>query len=292
MAYFIVLKYLRSLEEFKKNPHVKIPPKSPCANPQILGIFKNQILCRKEFFLTFGPTGPAASWPIRTFGPAAALFFPPTGYFPSPLFPTGPRPVKPATFFLLPHWSQSHKAPPPAGLTPPPQSTPTSPLEEKMAASIPLHSPINRCHFPSSITGNRRLQSGAIEAPSTPAIEGTRPPPPRLRPIKGRPALGEDSHTSNTPSLSSQRALAVAHLSRSSAAGEMPPHRLSSRGNPTIDLACPSFPSPTPRSELSGTRAAGGRAPVSSQAWQWPPVHGGPGWRDPRTCGLGPLVFL
>jgi hypothetical protein len=41
-----------------------------------------------------------------------------------------------------------------------------------------------RRHFPYSINGNRRLQSGAIEAPSTPAIEGARPPPPRLRPMK------------------------------------------------------------------------------------------------------------
>jgi hypothetical protein len=50
MAYFIFPKSLRSLEEFRKNPHVKIAPKSPCANFQSLGIFKNQILFEKEFF--------------------------------------------------------------------------------------------------------------------------------------------------------------------------------------------------------------------------------------------------
>jgi hypothetical protein len=49
MAYFIFLKSLRSLGEFTKNPHVKIPPKSPCANFQSLGIIKNQILFGKEF---------------------------------------------------------------------------------------------------------------------------------------------------------------------------------------------------------------------------------------------------
>jgi hypothetical protein len=49
MAYFIFLKYLRSLEDFKKNPHVKIPPKSPPTNFQSLAIFKNQILFGKEF---------------------------------------------------------------------------------------------------------------------------------------------------------------------------------------------------------------------------------------------------
>jgi hypothetical protein len=138
MAYFIFLKYLRSLEKFRKNPHVKIPPKSPCANLQSLGIFKNQILFRKEFFLTFGPTGPAASWPIQTFGLAAVLFFPPTDRPPppSPLglgLSAGPAHLtaQPATFFLLPHRSQSHKAPPPAGLALPPRLTPTHPPKEK-----------------------------------------------------------------------------------------------------------------------------------------------------------------
>jgi hypothetical protein len=46
MTYFIFLKSLRSLEEFRKNPHIKIPP----TNFQSLGIFKNQILFGKEFF--------------------------------------------------------------------------------------------------------------------------------------------------------------------------------------------------------------------------------------------------
>jgi hypothetical protein len=39
MAYYIFLKSLSSLEEFRKNPHIKIPPKSPCANFQSLGQF-------------------------------------------------------------------------------------------------------------------------------------------------------------------------------------------------------------------------------------------------------------
>jgi hypothetical protein len=161
-----------------------------------------------------------------------------------------------------------------------------------MAASLLLHSPIKRLHSPSSIPGNRRLQSGGIEASSTPAIEGTQPPPPRLHPIKGRPALSEDPHTSNAPSLSPQRALAVAFPSRGSAAGETPLHRLPNRSNPIVELACLSFPSPARWSELSGTGATGGRASVSSRAWQWPPVHGGPGRRGPQTRGLGPQVFL
>jgi hypothetical protein len=84
MAYFIFLKSLRSLEEFRKNPHVKIPPKSPCANFQSLGIFKKiKFYSEKNFSRHFRP--------IQPFGPAAAhsLFF----FFLSnrslPLFPLG-----------------------------------------------------------------------------------------------------------------------------------------------------------------------------------------------------------
>jgi hypothetical protein len=74
MTYFIFLKYLISLEDFSKNPHIKIPPKSPTTNFQSLGIFKKQFFIRKRFFLTFGPAairpfGPVAGRPIQPFGP-------------------------------------------------------------------------------------------------------------------------------------------------------------------------------------------------------------------------------
>jgi hypothetical protein len=65
MTYFIFLKYM-SLEEFRKNPCVQIPPKSPSANFQSLGMFKNSIYIRKEIFFNFRPSGqPAhpAFWP-------------------------------------------------------------------------------------------------------------------------------------------------------------------------------------------------------------------------------------
>jgi hypothetical protein len=70
MAYYIFLKYLRSLEEFRKNPHVKIPPKSPSTNFQRLGKFKNPIFIRKEFFLRIRPTRPslAHAGPLCTAG--------------------------------------------------------------------------------------------------------------------------------------------------------------------------------------------------------------------------------
>jgi hypothetical protein len=60
MTYYIFLKSLRSLEEFRKNPHVKIPPKSPSTIFQSLAIIKNQILIRKEFFLHIRPSGQPA----------------------------------------------------------------------------------------------------------------------------------------------------------------------------------------------------------------------------------------
>jgi hypothetical protein len=50
MAYYIFLKSLRSLEEFRKNPHTQIPPKSPSTNFQSLDIIKNQIFIRKRIF--------------------------------------------------------------------------------------------------------------------------------------------------------------------------------------------------------------------------------------------------
>jgi hypothetical protein len=59
MAYFMFLKYLDSLEDFRKNPHVKIPPKSSCANFQSLGIFKNLIFIQKGIFLRFRPIQPS-----------------------------------------------------------------------------------------------------------------------------------------------------------------------------------------------------------------------------------------
>jgi hypothetical protein len=75
MAYYIFLKSLRSLEEFRKNPHVKIPPKSPCANFQSLGKFKNPIFNSEILFLRFRPgrpCGPLDHWPSRPHWPLSS----------------------------------------------------------------------------------------------------------------------------------------------------------------------------------------------------------------------------
>jgi hypothetical protein len=60
MAYYIFLKSCRSLEEFRKNPHVKITPKSPSTNFQSLGKLKNPIFNSEILFLDFGPADLAA----------------------------------------------------------------------------------------------------------------------------------------------------------------------------------------------------------------------------------------
>jgi hypothetical protein len=70
-AYYIFLKSLRSLEEFRKNPHVKIPPKSPSINFQSLGKFKNSIFNSEIIFPCFRPgqpCGPFGLWPSQPIG--------------------------------------------------------------------------------------------------------------------------------------------------------------------------------------------------------------------------------
>jgi hypothetical protein len=73
MAYYIFLKSLRSLEEFRKNPYVKIPPKSPSTNFQSFAKFKNPILIQKFFFLAFGLANLAARLASGPASPPAAL---------------------------------------------------------------------------------------------------------------------------------------------------------------------------------------------------------------------------
>jgi hypothetical protein len=64
MAYYIFLKSLRSLEEFRKNHHVKIPPKSP-TNFQSLGKFKNPTFNSEILFPCFRPGRPCGPLGLR-----------------------------------------------------------------------------------------------------------------------------------------------------------------------------------------------------------------------------------
>jgi hypothetical protein len=94
MAYLIFLKYLRSLEEFRKNPHVKIPPKSPSANFESLGEFKNQIFnSKKSFFFTFGRA--TLTGPLGPAGPS-----PPVGRSPAHLASQSLGPRVPLAYFV------------------------------------------------------------------------------------------------------------------------------------------------------------------------------------------------
>jgi hypothetical protein len=132
MAYYIFQKSLRSLEEFRKNPHVKIPPKSPSLISQSRAIIKNQILFRKEFFLHIRPN--------RHSGEPTA-----------PPFPAGrARVLSPSR--LARHWRICQKPsllqvcaarrrrllplPPPSGPHP---SAPSSTLRRPIPATPPTH---------------------------------------------------------------------------------------------------------------------------------------------------------
>jgi hypothetical protein len=73
MTYYIFLKSLRSLEEFRKNPHVKIPPKSLSTNFQSLVKLKNLIFNSEIIFPCFWPgqpCGPFSLWPSQPTGRA------------------------------------------------------------------------------------------------------------------------------------------------------------------------------------------------------------------------------
>jgi hypothetical protein len=86
MAYYIFLKSLRSLGEFRKNPHVKIPPKSPSINFPSLDKFKIQFLFKKNSSSEFSPLGPAslptppalACQPVQAIQPSPAQNAQPT----------------------------------------------------------------------------------------------------------------------------------------------------------------------------------------------------------------------
>jgi hypothetical protein len=88
IPFIFIPKILKSPEDFRKNPHVKIPPKSPPTNFQSLGIFKNQIFIRKRIFLHFWPNRPSGQ-PTQ---PRPTCF--PTGCSPSPHWASASRPAQ------------------------------------------------------------------------------------------------------------------------------------------------------------------------------------------------------
>jgi hypothetical protein len=89
MAYYIFLKSLRSIEEFRKNPHVKIPPKSPSTNLQSLGKFKNPIFISEILFLLISARPTLR--PTWNHSPASPLATPSPAGRKCPADPSSPR---------------------------------------------------------------------------------------------------------------------------------------------------------------------------------------------------------
>jgi hypothetical protein len=219
---------MTSLEEFRKNPHVKIPPKSPCANFQSLGIFKNKILFGKEF-------SPSLS-AHPAFRPS--LFFPPLPHWATASWPAQPT--------ARPNWPPSSSSRTDTGHArccrrPASRRLPGRPDastgREKRPHLIPLHfPPLIGAISPSSIPETGAFNP-TIEAPSTPVIEDARP---RLLPIKADPTPGEAPHTSN--------ALTRPHRRPSEPSFPSPVSRPStaSRATATPQLSSPARPPPRP----------------------------------------------
>jgi hypothetical protein len=234
----------------------------------------------KNFFFTFSPIGPAASWPIRPFGPAAAHFFLfSTGR--SPPLPIGPQPL-------------GRPSSPSRPSRPSSSSSQTGAVcasrHHRSASRRPMDGPDylrrrknNDCitppSFPSSIPGNRRLQSGGIEASSTPATEGTRPPPPHLRPIKGRPP------SVKTPTPPTLLLLALNVPSPPPFRAEAPPSVRRPSTAATLSSNSPARPSPPPPlvgalGHQSGRRPSSGELLSAAMAV-------GPRWTGPaRSTGF------
>jgi hypothetical protein len=207
MAYFIFLKSLRSLGEFRKILISKFLLNLLVQISKALVYSKIKFYSEKNFSRHFRP--------IRPFGPVSFFF---TGQFSLP-FPLGlGLPASPAH----PHGPTGHLSssshtevgrawrrcwPASSRLQGHPDA---STRREKRPHLIPLHFPNYSVPSPTSSI----METGAIEAPSSRQLKALDPPLPRLRPIKADPSDGEASHTSNTPSPSPHRALVVVLLSR------------------------------------------------------------------------------
>jgi hypothetical protein len=179
VAYYIFLKSSRSLEEFRKNPHLKISPKSPSTNFQSLAIIKNQIFIRKRIFLHFRPIRPSgqpaysASRPM----PPPGLRFPRPAN--RPTLPPGLRPVTGPSWPTREVISLLATQPPPRQAAMAAATFPTSP--SPYGRPLPLLNPgLNRdlqLLFIPPFNPRRRPFPN-----SSPELPGRRPSSPRLIP--------------------------------------------------------------------------------------------------------------
>jgi hypothetical protein len=293
MAYFIFLKSLRSLEEFRKNPHVKIPPKSSCANFQSLGIFKNQILFRNHFFLRFRPNRPSPDQPrpeqpwricqkaplLRVCAVRQRCFLPrrcqwgPTRQIHPFLAPTD---LKHASTRALPQLIAPCL---PASITATPIKAPYSPalIPPLESPLTPPHSAINGVGRKSSVVTHQHFHP---EHPRPP-IKGEHPPPSFTAPLPA--AIPLSPRLSNTLTEHRRR--------RTFTAIARPPRCSSTSGEALDRIPASSSCFPSGRGELSWNGALVGRALVSSSGQRRRPVHGGPESRWSTARGPSSRVF-
>jgi hypothetical protein len=182
MACYIFLKSLRSLEEFRKNPHVKVPHKSPSTNFLNHGKFKNPIFNSQIPFSLFSarPTL-RPTWPL-----AQPACWPRCPRRPKPSRPAHPACASVASSreMRFPFWfapselaaslsslcqpgpsCQLH--PPPPAARAPPSSTPRVPPNRYHLAFI----------FPPLITLSNPPPSSMALKPLTPALNSPATPP-------------------------------------------------------------------------------------------------------------------
>jgi hypothetical protein len=123
---------------------------------------KIKFYSEKNFPVTYGPSGLSAQpRPIFSFQPA--VFLPPLPTGPWPLGQPSPpsRPNRPPSSSSRTGAKRARHRRPASRR---PHGRPRRLHWKKKNGRInPLHSPINRCHFPSSITSNRRLQPGPLK---------------------------------------------------------------------------------------------------------------------------------
>jgi hypothetical protein len=149
MPYFIFLKSLRSLEKFKKNPHIKIPPKSPFINFQSLDIFKNPIFILKRNSLQFWPNQPTGLFGL--FGPRGQ----PPAFLPPPAE-------------LVSSPSRSHVA------TPPPPGPPWPPFLLMPVPHPPP--PLLLGHFQFKNKSKKSIIPGILQRDSSVSLKSSRSP--------------------------------------------------------------------------------------------------------------------
>jgi hypothetical protein len=303
MAYCIFLKSLRSLEKFRKNPHVKIPPKSPSTYFQSLDKFKNPILIRKfHFFLIFGPADPVARLASSPASPPA---------MPSPQAKIT-RPAHPARvsiassreirFPLRFTPSQAGRLPL-VSLTTGPRLSALSPTSSRPSSPAPPLIPGHRAPLISTPrVPSNRYHLAFISPPLIPLLNlsssrqssvALKPLTTALTALATPPRRSPGTYKRRAPSLSFTAPL-PAHISLSPRSSHPlterrhhralsivahPPRRRSSPGEALIELPVRSSLCCAPAGELWRIGAVGGRAPVSTPLCPLSApasIHGGP----------------